>query len=469
MKSMHRLLSAVLVCLMLISTLSVAVYAEMPQKLFELDLTNFAKSTTAGSSGAANIGTSKTAVITTYSTGSSGSNITVDLGYSTGIDGEDYPYLRCFHKNWNWVSCGTKFHIGDLAWEGSSSTFSFWYDSDPTEEHNTDGRAIFDYTVTYDVDGEEVKKSASLYQLSNENNTNYTWNFPGYNTNGTFNMNDSREWNHIAFTNPRPDKDGKKAIDLYINGVLAKTATIEVPEGATVKSAVIYFGRAADGSSASYCATDVRIGDFEVYGDVLNAEQIAGVYGETRGHYGFESPNTIIEATEEINVDTEVIEVSMMNDIDEEEMGAVTLKRKSDGTEIAADVKIDGTKVMVEPKEYLNFGTDYIIDFPALYCGDVEFTTPSSGIDPGYPLVVGNQVRFTIGGDGESERSLTIIAVGFDAEGKLCGAVSKDIKVQYEVMDYLEKEGLKDWDSMKVMVWENCDGYKMPLIETMEF
>lgn len=463
MKLKKRILSALMACTIPLTLLCGGVSASS-EKLVDLDMSGFTSAGTDESScGIVNSGTSTTAQFLAFN-----SSITVTADTLTGVDGTETTYLKSTHPYYNWLKCGGGFRIADTAWEEEDVTFSFWIDLGTDGEVSSyPARCVADYCVVYNDGTSDTTKSTSIYQIDYDDGESiYRWNFPGYNTTAMFDMAESRGWTHVVMTNPQPNISGSKLMDVYINGVKKQTATVAVPDGSDVKSATLYFGKMNDNSGS---AADAKIGSVQVYSGILTDDEIMNLYGETRGLYGFESPNSITDTPSSVRPDTESIAVTLKNEIDQKELGTVTLKRKSDGAVIPADVTVTGNEVTVTPKEYLSFSTGYIVDFPAAYCGDFEFTTEKSGVSVGgMPSVYNDRLAIDILSDGSS-KSITMIAVGYNTKGKLMDAVSADITLNGDsVSTGLTKEGMSKWATVKLMVWENCEGYKLPLIETIE-
>ncbi|MBQ8588687.1 MAG: hypothetical protein IJ454_04770, partial [Clostridia bacterium] len=117
MKTIRKTLSLLLTICMLMSMVCIS-YADetptevtLPEKLLDLNLDNFAATTTAGSSGITNSGTSTTAQINLYG----GSNITEKKDYFVNAQGNELPYIHMTHSKYNWDGVGAKGGITDTA------------------------------------------------------------------------------------------------------------------------------------------------------------------------------------------------------------------------------------------------------------------------------------------------------------------------------------------------------------------
>ena len=322
------------------------------------------------------------------------------------------------------------------------------------------------YYVNYDYNGAAEGRSLEIGEVTLESSKNYIWNTANENTN-SIDMNNSKGWTHVAITNPVLN-DGTKTMDVYINGVYKKSKTLTVTEGATLTSAGIYFGGSATKPSYVNRMKEANYGDLEVYTGVLSEEQIMKVYAETRGNYGIESPNAVAEGPGLVAPDAVSFDFTMKNDMDTDEFADMVLRRESDNTEIAADFSADGTTLTVTPKEYLSYNTEYILDFPSLYCDDCEFTTVATDMKfAAEPSVSQDKIAFEL----ETERSagtVTVIAVGVDSQGALCGATATVVDLATAKTGTLSETGMSDWNTVKLMIWENGDGYTMPLTEVIE-
>lgn len=270
-------LHKVILCVVLIiALLMVPVSASAEgEKLLELDLDGF-KAGAPADTNIINGGTSETAVINIGNT----TNVKVNKNDIINISGKKVSYLRKTHSMYNWVSIGSTMDISDLQWEKEAVTFSFWADLNTVTDSDA-GKCVAEYKITYDTNGTTESAVLLLAQLNYESQTNYAWNI-GYNNVNPISMANAKGWSHVVITNPMPDGNGNKTLDLYINGIYKKSKTITIPDGATITSATLNFGGTSDDKMVP---TDASYGEIAVYKGALTKEEIADLYESQKDMY----------------------------------------------------------------------------------------------------------------------------------------------------------------------------------------
>lgn len=258
--------------------MTVLALADAP-KLLDLNIDNFYPTTTEGSSGITNAGTSTTANLDIYST----AQVRVDKQSLMSADlTTAKPYIYMSHPFGHQISSGTAlgqhFDISDTAWTNQPVTISFWADLDRSMQQDS-GQSycwIATYNVDYtNADATTGNNETGLWQYGLDTDTNYYWGKGSWKNDIA--MNSSREWAHVAFA-----VSDNRSIKMYVNGVDQGTVTLDIPEDAEITNATLRFG----GNRANkYLPGDLSIADVKVYGALLTDTLVKEIYDAEKETY----------------------------------------------------------------------------------------------------------------------------------------------------------------------------------------
>ncbi|MBO4897119.1 MAG: hypothetical protein J5590_02320 [Clostridia bacterium] len=200
--------------------------------------------------------------------------------YLDFYDSKIYPHIG---ETDSYINHLTNLQMYNNSFESADNTISFWLDA--TASHVW--KELMCYRVDYTSGGSKDFESFDL-GINNDG----TWNAvsapktenPGGRLDGAFTVPEG--WKHVLITNPK-SSGGKKTMNVYINGALKKTVTLDIPSGATIDRATISFFSKSTGSYTSddgpwrtrwAIAPDGKIGDFKIYQGVLTGNDITDEY-----------------------------------------------------------------------------------------------------------------------------------------------------------------------------------------------
>ncbi|MBO4897342.1 MAG: hypothetical protein J5590_03495 [Clostridia bacterium] len=278
--------------------------ADLGDTYLELDMTNLVPesftptaSSVAASSGITKSGDWATGTTLGFSQRPNGET-TLKKGSFENADNGTTNYLDYFdsviYPN---VATGNSYaqHLINLqmhnnSFESADNTISFWLDV--TKSHVW--KEIMCYRVDYTSGG---TKGFETFDLGV--NSDGTWNAvsaptstsPSDAATGAFSVSDG--WKHIVITNPKRSGN-TKTMNVYINGALKKTVTLDIPDGATIDRATISFFSKSVGSYTSddgpwrtreAVAAAGKIGDFKIYRGALSASAASDAYNNSKNRF----------------------------------------------------------------------------------------------------------------------------------------------------------------------------------------
>ena len=254
--------------------------------LVDLDLTAFAPSTEAGSSGIVNAGKSKTTSISAYS--SDKVLLTTDYLYDKDDLSMHKKVIRLTHNDLDTVISAKKlnkhFEISDPAFEEQDVTLSFWTNADPISKQAAGSAytAIVQYNAkrddgTYRNQADGTNSRARLWQYSLDTAQYYYWgNAWGY----EITMDNSVQWHHVVMTIPKFE-GGAKTVKIYVDGTLGMTQTLSLG-GHALDSSFISFG---SDENKAYVSTDISFSDIKVYAGAMSGEGVENLYDSEKDFY----------------------------------------------------------------------------------------------------------------------------------------------------------------------------------------
>ncbi|MBO4897675.1 MAG: hypothetical protein J5590_05200, partial [Clostridia bacterium] len=196
-------------------------------------------------------------------------------------------------KIWpNTASTGTSYanHLTNMQFqntglESSDNTISFWV-NDIQRSYDYVLKSVFTYRIDYN--------STNCKSFDLVVNPNGTWNLyseawiqaasgihnPMSMDDGAFTV--PSGWKHIVITNPARD-NGSKTMELYINGELKKSVTLNIPDDATINHATATFFGKSTAEEAWWRArynnlASGKLADIKVYDTALDSTGVAALY-----------------------------------------------------------------------------------------------------------------------------------------------------------------------------------------------
>ncbi|MBQ8588688.1 MAG: hypothetical protein IJ454_04775 [Clostridia bacterium] len=468
-----RILSIIL-CICTVSCLcAVPAFAETPEILFDMDITDFDPEATTPERGIINsVAETGSATGIELAGGTrtiNGSAVT--SGYfskDTYINAKDeeIPHIDIKQQQYSNTASTTpaqaRIFIDNPDWTGKSYTAEMWVK--PSFGSRSDAGENY-APIAYLYGGQQDTRTNTLSDkvtFGRFNKVDMYW-FGISDTSRKTISGAEDGWMHLVIT--RNVADGSASHVAYVNGVKqlsTNAATTAATEGRA--------GLALGGLNykAYYICQTLSIADVKVYDGILTDDDIALKFAERRSDFDIEAPNSVAAIEENIAPDAVSFGVTMAKAMDAAELSKLAMKRKKDGAIVEASFASDGTTLTVTPKEYLSYDTEYILDFSPLYCEDYEFATMSADVSFAYdPSVSEDAISFELATE-RSTGTVTVIAVGIDAQGVLCGAASALVDLSAAKTGTIEETGMAGWNTVKLMIWENGDGYTMPLTEVIE-
>ncbi|MBO4896803.1 MAG: laminin G domain-containing protein [Clostridia bacterium] len=243
----------------------------------DLDLTNMEKSVgTApftGTSGVADNGdwASSTNLVIQSKTG-----VDIDKASFANADGGTTDYIKLENSNPGWNENTIGFNFSNTALEANDDTISFWVDATKYPNKNTE---VLQYLVNYN------NGSRASFDLSMTSEGK--WNAQSdatATTSDCYTLADG--WKHVVITNPKRS-GGSKTMDMYVNGVLKDTVTLNIPDGASIQSATVSFAaRDEDGTGfKKRVLIAAKYGDIKVYSGVMSASEVTALYNANLNRY----------------------------------------------------------------------------------------------------------------------------------------------------------------------------------------
>ena len=200
--------------------------------------------------------------------------------YLDFIDYTIYPHIAQVSS---YLQHLTNLQMHNTAFESADNTISFWLDASPSFQW----KQLLCYRVDYTSGSSKDFESFDLGI-----NADGTWNAvsapksnnPASAATDAFSVPDG--WKHVLITNPK-SSGGKKTMNVYINGALKKTVTLDIPSGATIDRATIsFFSKSINAYTSDdgpwrtreAIAPDGKIGDFKIYQGVLTGNDVPSEY-----------------------------------------------------------------------------------------------------------------------------------------------------------------------------------------------
>ncbi len=295
-----------------------AVTLSEAEKLLDLNVDNFVTTTTAGSSGITNVGTSTTANLDIYST----DQVKVEKQFLMNSDlTVAKPYIYMSHNAPAYLNNGqgltNHFDIYDAAWTKQNVTISFWVDLDRSRQQMPASQYVWiaTYNVDYkNSDGSTGNKETGMGQVSLDLGTSYLWRvgsmWPG--STNQIDMSSSREWSHVAFV-----VADNREVKMFVNGVERGTVTLDIPQDAEITNASLRFG----GDRANkYMPGDLSIVDVKVYKGQFTSDLVKEIYDAEKAAYAEPGEAKVRFYT------TSDAEIYKLNDIANDGTGAIKIK-----------------------------------------------------------------------------------------------------------------------------------------------
>ena len=189
----------------------------------------------------------------------------------------------------SWVAHTKNTYVTNADFESKDNTISMWLDAtacgyEASEPHGL-WKDILCYRIDYSDNGNNHVETFDLGI-----NPDGTWNavnapraFSGTEaikeyTDGEFDV--SAGWKHVVITNPKA-VDGKKTMDVYVNGVFQKSVELDV-SGTVTHATMHFFGNSSVDDEYWKSRTDIipqaQLGGLRVYDGVMSAQNISDLY-----------------------------------------------------------------------------------------------------------------------------------------------------------------------------------------------
>ena len=195
--------------------------------------------------------------------------VTIDKGTFTNANGNTTEYISLENTNADWITNTIGFNFSTLELEDNDNTISFWVDPERYTGKNTE---ILQYYVEYNG-------GTASFDLSM--NTEGAWNAQNNSTDTTADAYSvSGGWKHVVITNPKCS-GGAKTMDVYINGQLKDTVTLNIPDNAAITNATVSLAARNQGDGFKYrVLKSAKYGNIEVRKGVMEAQDIQDLYEE---------------------------------------------------------------------------------------------------------------------------------------------------------------------------------------------
>ena len=238
--------------------------------IYGMDLSNMAKSVgtqpytgTSGVEGVGDWADATTLVIR------SKDGVAIDKGTFTNANGSETEYISLENTNADWTTNTIGFNFSNKELEENDNTISFWVDPERYTGKNTE---ILQYYVEYNG-------GTASFDLSI--NTEGNWNAQNNSTDTTADAYSvSGGWKHVVITNPKCS-GGAKTMDVYINGQLKDTVTLNIPDNAAITNATVSLAARNQGDGFKYrVLKSAKYGNIEVRKGVMEAQDIQDLYEE---------------------------------------------------------------------------------------------------------------------------------------------------------------------------------------------
>ena len=195
----------------------------------------------------------------------------------------------------SWVAHTKNTYVTNADFESSDNTISMWLDATACGYVQSEPHGIWKDILCYRIDYNDGGNNTVTLDLGI--NPDGTWNavsapraYDGVNvirehTDGAFEV--PKGFKHVVITNPKA-ADGKKTMDVYVNGVFQKSVELDV-SGTVSHATMHFFGNSSIGDEYWKSRNDIipeaKLGGLRVYEGVMSAEDIADLYTAQRPEF----------------------------------------------------------------------------------------------------------------------------------------------------------------------------------------
>ena len=188
----------------------------------------------------------------------------------------------------SWIAHTKNTYVTNAAFEDADNTISFWADATACGYDSSSPHGMWKDILCYRIDYNDGSNNVETLDLG----INYdgTWNAvsaprPFSGTNVVFEQKEGafevpKGWKHVVITNPKA-ADGKKTMNVYVNGELKKSVDLDV-SGTVTHATMHFFGNSSTDDEYWKSRNDIipeaQLGGLRVYDGIMSADDVASLY-----------------------------------------------------------------------------------------------------------------------------------------------------------------------------------------------
>ncbi len=252
------------------------------EKIFEMDMTDFASSTdTSSSSGLKSSIANTTTKVEVFG----GSNISLTKSSFKNENGGTTTYLtkNLSEAAYNWAQASGRIALNDVSLDNIDATYEFWADVNDGSYNRWRNVVSLEF-LWKNSDSSIGQQQVSLHSDTNTNR----W----IASNGEY-INVGSGWHNVAVTKSASSVSGDKTtrdITFYIDGKKAAEATeVEIPASATLTDIRLLFGQSrttkVDNQTPHNIPMEAKFSGISVYKGLLSQTDISSIYQNEKNNY----------------------------------------------------------------------------------------------------------------------------------------------------------------------------------------